>query len=169
MDRLCETAWNMLEQILKFILINVLHLKMQDDTWEKLMQFVKFALVGFSNVVVSYGIYLIFFLLFQAIGVFPNTDYLIAQIIGYVISIFWSFYWNRKYVFDAEQNAVPWWQALIKSFAAYSFTGIILNSALSYLWVEIVGIPKIISPVINLVINVPVNFLLNKFWAFRKS
>lgn len=159
--------WELLEGILKLILVKFLHLKIQEEMWEKLMQFVKFALVGFSNVVVSYGLYLIFFLLFQAIGVFKNTDYLIAQFIGYVLSIFWSFYWNRKYVFDAEQNAVPWWKTLLKSFVAYSFTGVFLNSVLSVLWVQIVGIPKIISPVINLLINVPINFLLNKFWAFK--
>ncbi len=87
--------------------------------------------------------------------------------IGYVSSIFWSFYLNRKYVFADGENVVPWYKALIKSFIAYSFTGVFLNSVLSVLRVQIVGAPKIIATIINLVINVPVNFVMNKFWVFR--
>ncbi len=160
--------WSAFESILKFVVFRVLHIKMQEDTWDKFIQFVKFAMVGFSNVIVSYGVYLIFFALFQIAGILPNADYLIAQLIGYVLSIFWSFYWNRKYVFANTQDNAPWYQALIKSFIAYSFTGVFLNSVLSFVWVEMVGIPKVIAPVINLVINVPVNFVMNKFWAFGK-
>lgn len=168
MKNLGSTLWDTLESVLSFIAFKVLHLKFKDETWEKLMQFVKFALVGLSNVIVSYGIYLIFLGLFQLAGFLPNVDYLVAQLIGYVLSIFWSFYWNRKYVFTDGQNAVPWYAALIKSFISYSFTGVFLNSILSYLWVEVVGIPKVIAPIINLLINVPVNFIMNKFWAFRE-
>lgn len=167
MNEVGTAIWNGFENILKFLAFKVLRLKLQDEIWEKMMQFVKFALVGLSNVVVSYGVYLIFFLVFQIFGVLPNTDYLVAQLIGYVLSIFWSFYWNRKYVFKADKHKVPWQTALIKSFLSYSFTGVFLNSLLSYVWVEIIGIPKIIAPIINLMINVPVNFLMNKFWAFK--
>lgn len=168
MKKLGTALWGVFEGILKFIIYKILHINLLNETWDKLMQFVKFAMVGFSNVIVSYGVYLIFFCFFQAAGVFPDTDYLIAQLIGYVLSIFWSFYWNRKYVFEDGENVVSWYKALIKSFIAYSFTGVFLNSVLSALWVQIVGVPKIIAPIINLIINVPVNFMINKFWAFRK-
>lgn len=131
MNKKGTSLWNAFEGILKFITYKILHINLADETWEKFMQFVKFAMVGFSNVIVSYGVYLIFFWIFQTIGILPNTDYLAAQLAGYVLSIF-------------------------------------LNSALSVLWVQAVGVPKIIAPIINLVINVPVNFLLNKFWAFGK-
>ena len=81
--------WSAFESILKFVVFRVLHIKMQEDTWDKFIQFVKFAMVGFSNVIVSYDVYLIFFALFQIAGILPNADYLIAQLIGYVLSIFW--------------------------------------------------------------------------------
>lgn len=142
---------------------------MESGTWKKFIQFGKFAMVGLSNVIVSYGVYILFFGVFQAAGVLYRTDYLVAQLLGYVLSIFWSFYWNWKYVFKDEQDAATWYVALIKSFIAYSFTGIFLNSLLSFIWVEIIEISKIIAPVINLMINVPVNFLMNKFWAFSKK
>lgn len=169
MKKTGSILWSAFEDILKFIVFRVLHIKLREANWDQFIQFIKFAMVGFSNVIVSYGIYLIFLTLFQAAGILRNMDYLIAQLIGFVLSIFWSFYWNRKYVFAEGQDVVPWYQALVKSFIAYSFTGVFLNSALSFLWVEIMGISKVVAPVINLIINVPVNFVMNKFWAFRKG
>ena len=84
--------------------------------------------------------------------------------------VLWSFYWNNKFVFEKadneERNIV---HALIKTYISYAFTGLFLNSILSLLWVEVLGIPKIIAPIINLLVSVPLNFIMNKFWAFRKS
>lgn len=154
-----------IENIIKFFVCKILRIDLSDDMCYKIMQFVKFGLVGLSNVIVSYVIYVIVLLLFQRFNLFVDTDYIIAQIVGYVISIFWSFYLNNKYVFKSELKT-SWIAALIKSFVAYSFTGIIMNSVLSYIWVEMIGINKMIAPIINLLINVPVNFVLNKFWAF---
>ena len=168
MKKTGNILWSAFESLLRFIVFRVLHIRLREEIWDKFIQFVKFAIVGFSNVIVSYGVYLAFFFLVQIAGVLPDADYLVAQLIGYILSIFWSFYWNRKYVFAEGQNVVPWYQALMKSFIAYSFTGVFLNSVLSFLWVEIVGLSKVVAPVINLLINVPVNFVMNKFWAFKK-
>lgn len=136
---------------------------------ESILQFIKFGLVGLSNTVISYVIYLISFLIFQKLGIFPNVDYLIAQYLGFFISVLWSFVLNRRFVFQADNDSVPWLQALLKTYASYAFTGLFLNSLLSVLWVEWLGISKLIAPIFNLVISVPINFILNKFWAFKRK
>lgn len=41
--------WNLFENVLKFIAFKALHLKRQDETWDKLMQFVKFGIVDIEN------------------------------------------------------------------------------------------------------------------------
>lgn len=69
----------------------------------------------------------------------------------------------------AESDEIPWPRALFKAYISYAFAGIFLNSVLSFLWVEYLGISKIVSPIINLLVSVPLNFVLNKFWAFRKK
>ena len=94
---------------------------------------------------------------------------MIAQVIAFVLSVLWSFYWNRKYVFNSEDGeAVSWYKALIKTYISYAFTGLFLNTVLSVLWVQILGISKMIAPIVNLLISVPLNFIMNKFWAFKK-
>ena len=55
---------------------------------------------------------------------------------------------------------------LLKTYAAYALTGILLNNLLSCLWIEYFDISKYVAPLINLVISVPLNFAINKFWTF---
>ena len=57
--------------------------------------------------------------------------------------------------------------SLAKTYASYAFTGLFMNSVLSMIWVEVLGWSKLIAPIINLLISVPLNFILNKFWAFE--
>ena len=58
---------------------------------------------------------------------------------------------------------------MIKTYISYSFTGLFLSSILLVLWVQVLGISEFIAPIINLLISVPLNFIINKFWAFKKS
>lgn len=106
----------------------------------------------------------------QKIHFLPQYDYLFAQIAGFVISVLWSFYWNSKMVFTLEegkQRSV--WKALVKTFVSYSFTGLFLNSFLLLLWVKVLGISEFIAPLINLLVTVPLNFIMNKLWAFKND
>jgi len=59
------------------------------------------------------------------------------------------------------------WKALIKTYISYSFTGLFLNSALLVLWVDVLHISEFVAPIVNLLISVPLNFIINKFWAFK--
>ena len=158
-----------MNKVIGYILRKILRLNISDEKMDALMQFIKFGIVGLSNTVISYAIYVGVLLLFQKNKIIPTIDYLVAQVIAFILSVLWSFYWNNKYVFqkkdDEERNLL---QSLIKTYISYAFTGLFLNSILSLLWVEIVHIPKMVAPIINLLVSVPINFLMNKFWAFRK-
>ena len=141
-----------------------------DKVHEAIMQFIKFGIVGVSNTVISYVLYAATLLLLQKANIFPRVDYLLAQIVAFVLSVLWSFYWNNKMVFtlqDGERRSL--WRALLKTYVSYSFTGLFLNSVLLILWVKVLGISEFIAPIINLLVSVPLNFLINKFWAFKKS
>ena len=168
MKSIVEKAWRWIESVIRFVLCRVLKRKLSEDSLTGFYQFVKFGIVGVSNTVVSYVVYLITFFLLQKANLFPNTDYLIAQLFGFLLSVLWSFYWNRKFVFQAEGDPVPWFRALLKTYVSYAFTGLFLNSVLAVVWVEWLHISKLIAPIFNLLLSVPINFLLNKFWAFRK-
>lgn len=139
-----------------------------DEAIEAIVQFIKFGIVGVSNTVLAYVLYVLSLLVLQQAKLFPKIDYLIAQIVAFILSVLWSFYWNNKYVFVTEQgksrNLI---KTLLKTYVSYSFTGLFLNSILLVLWVKIIGISEFVAPIINLLISVPLNFIINKFWAFK--
>ena len=158
--------WSGLEQILYFIIVKVLHLSVLDKNWEGFMQFVKFGIIGLSNTVISYILNVAVLLILSPFSV--SWDFFAGNMVGFLLSVLWSFYWNNRFVFtmqEGQQRSV--WKALLKTYLAYGFTGIILNNILSWLWITKFGISKFIAPVINLVVSVPLNFIINKLWAFR--
>ncbi len=163
--------WLWIEKIVRFFLnvfFRLIRKELSDDVFNAFMQFVKFGIVGVSNTVLSYLLNIGSLFVFQKMGMSPSIDYLIAGVVAFVISVAWSYYWNNRFVFTkAEGEQRSWLKALIKTYISYSFTGIFLNSILSWIWVNLFHISKLIAPLINLVISVPVNFLINKFWAFK--
>ena len=134
-----------------------------------LKQFSKFTLIGISSTLINFLAYNGILLLEGELRVFPDIDYLIALIIGFIVSVFWSFCLNSKFVFNSkEEKAIPWYRVLFKMYLSYGFTGIVLNSILSIVWVSVFGISKELITIINDIIAGPVNFLLTKFWSFKK-
>lgn len=124
------------------------------------IQFIKFGLVGVSNTVISYGIY--------ALLTYIGCPYVISNIIAFVVSVLNSFFWNNRYVFvkkDGEKRNALW--TLAKTFLAYGTTGLLLNNILLVLLVEKCQMNKYIAPILILLITIPLNFIINKFWAFK--
>ena len=132
-----------------------------------MVQVFLFGLVGFSSALVNLGIYNLVLWILQILRWFPGFDFLVAQFFGFVISVAWAFWFNRRYVFRTPD--APWKESLIKVYITYSLTGIGLSSLLSLLWVHVCGFPKEIVTILNDTLCFPVNFLLNKYWSFRKS
>nr|WP_297705249.1 GtrA family protein [uncultured Butyrivibrio sp.] len=163
--------WGIIEKIAETIFrlfFRILGKEYTDGTHEALMQFVKFGIVGVSNTVISYLLYTFSLLALRALGLFSKADYIIASVIAFVLSVLWSFYWNNKKVFVMKEGeSRNMFKALLKTYVSYSFTGLFLNAILLILWVQVLNISEFIAPILNLVISVPLNFLINKFWAFR--
>ena len=59
-------------------------------------QFIKFCVVGVSNTVVHLSIYYLL--------LWVNVYYLLSNIIAFAISVWNSYFWNKKYTFDAGKT-----------------------------------------------------------------
>ncbi|MBR1494389.1 MAG: GtrA family protein [Acidaminococcaceae bacterium] len=132
-----------------------------------LTQFIQFGIVGVSNTLVSYVLNVLVLLALKNAHV--SWDYIAGNIVAFILSVLWSFYWNNKYVFknNGEKERV-WWKVLLKTYLCYAITGILLNNILSWLWITRFGMSKYLAPFVNLVISVPLNFFMNKLWAYQK-
>ncbi len=158
-----------LDEIIRKIVVTFLkifHKENKEKTIVTLTQFIKFGLVGVTNTALSYGINVFVLKILQPYHL--EWDYVAGNVTAFILSVLWSFFWNNKYVFVEEKgqkrNKLT---ALIKTYISYGLTGIVLTNILSYVWIEILGISKYIAPLINLIISIPLNFLINKLWAFK--
>ena len=129
---------------------------------ELFIQFFKFGIVGAINTILSYVITNGCYYLLSLNEQFSN-------IIAFVITVFISFMLNGRFVFNNKQNQRSFWKSLFKVYASYSITGLFLTAILLYVEERIFGIPHYIATLMNLVITVPINFILNKFWAYKEK
>lgn len=152
------------------------------------LQFIKFGLVGVLNTLVNYIVYAF------VIALCGSQYYILANILGFIISVFHAYLWQTRLVFKEEEGAEKrvWWKVLIKTYIAYSFTGLILSNLLLIFWLDVIKIEAYMTPLIefaskfgivlgskdmaaylapflNMFISVPLNFIINKFWAYRQK
>ena len=166
-----KTIYGFIQKIYMFfveLLFKIIKKDLTDKKRQTFKEFLQFGLVGVSNTIISYLLYVVTLLLVSKSGV--KFDYIIANIVSWLLSVLWSFYWNNKFVFKKEEGEKRnIWAALFKTYVSYGFTGLILNNILSVLWVSVLHISKMLAPIINLVISIPINFFMNKLWAFGKK
>ena len=124
------------------------------------LQFIKFTIVGLSNAFVAYSVYFCL--------TYLGLQYIIANIIAFIVSVLNSFFWSSKYVFKKNTGEYrnPFY-TLAKTYLAYAGTGLVLSNILLFAFVEEFNISKYIAPLLSLVITVPTNFIINKKWAYK--
>ena len=130
------------------------------DIIELTAQFIKFGIVGISNTVVSLGIYYVF------LWKDPHL-YLVGTVLGTVLSIANAFYWNNRFVFKNNQKDIKSTvKRIAKTYVSYGCTSML---SIVFLWLEVnlLLVSKNIAPLINLIITIPLNFLINKFWTYQ--
>ena len=171
MNKIKVWLWKPVERLSLWcihLLFRMMHKELTKEGAESFLQLVRFGMVGVSNTIVNYVVYVGVMLFLHLAGLWDKYDYLIATVLGFVISVLWAFFWNNKYVFkekEGEHRSV--FKTLVKTFITYSFTGLFLNSFLMVLWVDVFHMSKFIAPIINMTLGVPINFLINKFWAYK--
>lgn len=155
--------------------------------WTAVWQFIKFGMIGAMNTVVNYLIYSLCYY-----GLKTNVH--IANFMGFAISVLNAFFWQSKFVFKESEEGEHriWWQVLIKTYISYSFSGLFLTELLLLFWLNVINLGQYlgtaaawignfgitmtgydlavsVAPFLNMVITVPINFLVNKFWAYRQK
>lgn len=141
-------------------LLGIFGVQLTEKKWNDFLQFIKFGIVGFSNTAISYIVYLII--------VSTGLHYLIGHVCGFIIGVLNSYFWNNKYVFKQEsgeeRSAI---KTLIKTFISYGMSSFVLATVLLIFWIDVLNLSEYIAPILNLVITIPINFVLNKVWAYK--
>lgn len=111
-------------------------------------EFSKFILVGVTNTVVTYIIYLVFLQFFE---------YNIAYGISYLSGIAISFILNGTYVFKTQLTIVKALKYPIVYIVQYLINFTVLNVLIKYIYIN-----EMIAPLLVIIISIPITFTLSK-------
>jgi putative flippase GtrA len=121
------------------------------------VQLAKFSAVGFSGYFVNLVVYT---LLLRGAGL----HYLAAGACSFVVAAANNYYWNRHWTFRKQRGDV-YGQGI--RFLIVSLVALGANLAILHLLIT-GGLGKISAQAIAVVLVMPLNFIGNKLWSFRR-
>ncbi len=136
--------------------MRLLHGKRKPANW---LQLVRFGLVGGLGFIVNLAVYT---LCVHTLGI----DYHFAAVIAWLVAVVNNFVLNRHWTFDARAGRVHF-QAVrfvVVSLVALGFSLLVL-----VVLVEAAGVAKVPAQALAVATSMPLNFLGNKLWSFRRE
>jgi putative flippase GtrA len=119
-------------------------------------QFMKFGIVGVSNTLLTFAVYT---LLLKVFGMW----YLAASAIGFAVGAVNGFLLNRRWTFREHVGdaltPVRW--------SVVQGCGLGLNEGLLYLYVDEIGLDKLLGQALAIAMVTVITFLVNRAWTFR--
>jgi putative flippase GtrA len=118
------------------------------------VQLAKFCVVGGSGYVIYLGIYT------ALLGIGAHT----AAAIAFVVSAANNYWWNRHWTFRDQRGhfALQGFR-----FFAVSLAALGVNQLWLVVFLDVLGLGKIVSAAIAVMLVTPLNFFGNKLWSFR--
>lgn len=119
--------------------------------------FIKFNIVGLMNTlitIISYNI-LVYF----------HVYYVVANIIGYLLGVLNSYFWNKNWVFENQSKG----NVMFLKFLLVNLLTLGSNTLLLFYFVESIKMLPILSQILSTGIGMLVNFSLNKYWTFKNK
>jgi putative flippase GtrA len=120
------------------------------------VQLAKFCVVGGSGYVVNLAVYA------ALLGLGAH----VAAAISFVISAANNYWWNRHWTFRGQRGhfALQGMRFFVVSIAA-----LLVNQLWLLVFLDLVGLGKIVSQAIAIILVTPLNFIGNKLWSFRSG
>jgi putative flippase GtrA len=120
------------------------------------VQLAKFSAVGASGYLINLAVY-------TALLKGADFHYATAATCSFVVAVTNNYTWNRLWTFHAQRGHYGWQglRFLVVALIAYAANLAFLAGLIA------VGLDKILSQAIAVVLVTPLNFIGNKLWSFR--
>ena len=121
----------------------------------------RFVIVGISNTLISYFIFIALYYLLSAISI--RT--IISQVVGYGVGIIWSFTWNKKWTFKSSGKTT---NEFIK-FILLQISLLIISTILISLLIDYYNLSVSLSWISIMILIVIINFIITKYYIFYEK
>lgn len=129
------------------------------DLYKKYEEIINYLIVGGMTTLVSISIYALFTKCF-------HINYMIANVISWIISVLFAYITNRIFVFKSKSENIV---LEIYQFFKYRIFSFLIEIFLMYVFVELINIDDMISKVIVQIIVIVLNYVFSKLFVFKKE
>ena len=120
-------------------------------------QFIKFCLVGFGNTLIDYAVYIFF-------SRYLGWYFLYANIMAILVALTFSFFINKYWTFNNNENKLP---SQYLKFFLVSAVYFVLNNSIVFVLVKYLAVFDLAAKVIAIIIGLFWNFFAHKYWTFK--
>jgi putative flippase GtrA len=133
-------------------------------------QFVKFALVGGSGVIVNLAVFNATLIAWHLVTGRPLSDLgltadYVANGLGFVVSVVTNYYLNRHWTFRSTSRVTT----EFPKFLTVSIVAYVVNLGIFTIAHTAFDLRGNVSQLIAIACVMPVNYLANKLWSFREA
>lgn len=128
---------------------------------KKCKEIINYLVFGILTTVVNIGTYYI-------LNNCLNINYLISNIVAWILSVLFAYITNRKYVFNSTNNSKKDVLNEISSFFGVRLTTGLSDMAFMYITVNFNLLPNLIAKIMANVFVIITNYALSKFVVFKK-
>ena len=120
------------------------------------VQLAKFSTVGATGYAVNLAVY--------ASLIEAGLHYNLAALCSFLVAVTNNYTWNRVWTFRGQRGHVAYqgFRFLVVAVAALAVNELLLTAFVA------VGLGKIVAQAIAVVLVMPINFVGNKLWSFRR-
>jgi putative flippase GtrA len=120
------------------------------------MQLAKFSTVGATGYVVNLAVY--------ASLIEAGLHYNLAALCSFLVAVSNNYTWNRLWTFRGQRGHVAYQglRFLIVAVVALALNELLLTALVAF------GVGKIVAQAIAVALVMPINFVGNKLWSFRR-
>ena len=135
---------------------------MLSDLYNKYKEIINYLIFGGLTTLVSIGTYAIFTIVF-------NIDYLISNVLSWIIAVLFAFVTNKLFVFESKSKDKALVSKEIINFFFFRIVSLGIEMIIMYVFVDLLLINDLITKIIAQVIVILSNYIFSKVFVFKKS
>ena len=135
---------------------------MLSSLYKKYKEIINYLIFGGLTTLVSIGTYAIFTKIF-------NIDYLISNVLSWIIAVLFAFITNKLFVFESKSKDKKLVSKEITNFFFFRIVSLGIEMVIMYIFVDLLSINDLITKVIAQVIVILSNYIFSKVFVFKKN
>ncbi len=129
------------------------------DLYKKYKEIINYLIFGGLTTLISIVTYAIFSKVF-------NIDYLISNVLSWIIAVLFAYITNKLFVFESnsKKNIKE-----ITSFFFFRIVSLVMEMVILYVFVDMLHIDDLVTKIIAQVIVIVSNYIFSKVFVFKKN